>query len=182
VEPLIRVVLADDHALMRRSLRRLLDSEAGVEVVAEAEDLTTVMCHVRDHRPHVLVLDLRMPGGSGIDTVRRLRDEVRSTEIIVLTMEDSPAFAQQALDAGAIGFVLKDFAEVELNRALRAAARGEKYVSPRVTESLESGWSATRYDAACARPERSAPSFLGSHARSRVPSASDSISSVPRAR
>jgi two-component system, NarL family, response regulator NreC len=131
------VVLADDHALMRRSLRRLLDGEAGVEVVAEAEDLTTVMCHVHDHRPHVLVLDLRMPGGSSIDTVRRLREEVPSTQIIVLTMEDSPAFAQQALDAGAIGFVLKDFAEVELNRALRAAARGEQYVSPRVT-GLES--------------------------------------------
>src|ERR1700733_2177457 len=95
-----RVVLADDHALMRRSLRRLLDGEAGVEVVAEAEDLTTVMGHVHDHRPHVLVLDLRMPDGSSIDTVRRLREEVPSTQIIVLTMEDSAAFAQQALDAG----------------------------------------------------------------------------------
>jgi two-component system response regulator NreC len=131
------VVLADHHALMRRSLRRLLDSEASIEVVAEADDLTTVMRHVHERRPHVLVLDLRMPDGSSIDTIRRLGQEVPSTEIIVLTMEDSPAFAQQALDAGAIGFVLKDFADVELNRAVRAAANGEQYVSPRVTASLE---------------------------------------------
>jgi two-component system response regulator NreC len=127
------VVLADDHALMRRSLRWLLDREVGVEVVGEADDLTMVMRHVHDRRPHVLVLDLSMPGGSSIDAITRLREEVPSTEIVVLTMEDSPGFAQQALDAGAIGFVLKDFADVELNRAVRAAARGGQYVSPRVT-------------------------------------------------
>jgi two-component system, NarL family, response regulator NreC len=134
----IRVVLADDHALMRRSLRLLLDREEGVEVVAEAEDLTTVMRHVHERQPHVLVLDLSMPDGSSIEAIRRLREEVTSTEIVVLTMEDSPAFAKEALNAGAIGFVLKDFADVELNRAVRAAARGEQYVSPRVTASLES--------------------------------------------
>lgn len=134
----IRVVLADDHALMRRSLRLLLDGEEGVEVVAEAGDLTTVMRHVYARQPHVLVLDLSMPGGSSIEAIRRLREEVTSTEVVVLTMEDSPAFAKQALDAGAIGFVLKDFADVELNRAVRAAARGQQYVSPRVAASLES--------------------------------------------
>ena len=134
----IRVVLADDHALARRSLRLLLDGEEGVKVVAEAGDLKTVTRHVHGHRPHVLVLDLGMPDGSSIETIRRLREEVPSTEIIVLTMEDSPEFAQHALDAGAIGFVLKDFADPELNRAVRAAARGEQYVSPRVTASLES--------------------------------------------
>jgi two-component system response regulator NreC len=132
----IRVVLADDHTLMRRSLRRLLDRVQGVEVVAEAGDLTTVHRHVHDRLPHVLVLDLSMPGGSSIETIRRLREEVPGTEIVVLTMEDGPAFAQQSLDAGAIGFVLKDFADVELSRAVRAAARGEQYVSPRVRASL----------------------------------------------
>jgi two-component system, NarL family, response regulator NreC len=134
----IRVVLADDHELMRRSLRLLLDREEGVDVVAEAGDLTTAMRHVHDCLPHVLVLDLSMPGGSSIEAIRRLREEVTSTEIVVVTMEDNPEFAQQALDAGATGFVLKDFAEVELNRAVRAAARGEQYVSPQVTASLES--------------------------------------------
>jgi two-component system response regulator NreC len=128
----VRVVLADDHALMRRSLRRLLD-RAGVDVVAEAGDLLTVRRHVHDHRPHVLVLDLSMPDGSSIDTIRRLREEISSTEIVVLTMEDSPAFAQQALDVGAVGFVLKEFADGELVRAVRAAVGGERYVSPRLT-------------------------------------------------
>jgi two-component system response regulator NreC len=94
--------------------------------------------HVHDRRPHVLVLDLSMPGGSSIDAITRLREEASSTEIVVLTMEDSPGFAQQALDAGAIGFVLKDFADIELNRAVRAAAGGEQYVSPRVRASLDS--------------------------------------------
>jgi two-component system response regulator NreC len=137
----IRVVLADDHPAMRRSLRRLLDREEGIDVVAEADDLTMVMRHVPNHRPHVLVLDLRMPGGSSIDTIKRLREEVPSTEIVVLTMEDSPAFAQQALDVGAIGFVLKDSADVELSRAVQAAGHGEQYISPRVTASVELGLS-----------------------------------------
>jgi len=134
----IRVVLGDDHVLVRRNLRLLLDGEEGVEVVAEAGDLATVVRHVHDRLPHVLVLDLGRPDGSSIEAIRRLREEVPGTEIVVLTTEDSPAFAQQALDAGAIGFVLKEFADVELHRAVRAAARGEQYVSPRVTASLES--------------------------------------------
>jgi two-component system response regulator NreC len=147
----IHVVLADDHALVRRGLRLLLDREEGVKVVAEAEDLTTVIRHVHDHRPHVLVLDLGMPDGSSIEMIRRLREEVPSTEIVVLTTEDSPGFAQQTLDAGAIGFVLKDSADAELNRAVRATARGEQYVSPRVTASLESLRRAMSGDALTAR-------------------------------
>jgi two-component system response regulator NreC len=131
-ERAIRVVLADDHAQMRRSLRRVLDGEDGVKVIAEAGDLPTVMRHVRGHRPNVLVLDLRMPDGSSIDAIRSLREQVPSTEIVVVTMEGNPAFAQQALDADAIGFVLKDTADAELPEAVRRAARREPYVSPRV--------------------------------------------------
>lgn len=134
----IRVVLADDHALMRRSLRLLLDREEGVEVIAEAEDLTAVMRHVRGHLPHVLVLDLRLPAGSSIEAIRHLRQQVPSTEVVVLTMEDNPVFAQQALDAGAIGFVLKEFADAELPQAVRSAARGEQYLSARLAAHLES--------------------------------------------
>lgn len=128
----IRVVLADDHAQMRRSLRRVLDAEFGVKVIAEAGDLATAVRHVRGHRPNVLVLDLRMPNGSSIDAVRSLRAQQPSTEIVVVTMEGNPAFAQLALDADAIGYVLKDTADAELPEAVRRAARRERYVSPRV--------------------------------------------------
>lgn len=133
----IQVVLADDHAVVRRSLRLLLDSENDLEVIAEAADLSSVVRHVHGHVPHVLVLDLQMPNGSSIETIRRLRDQVPETEIVVLTMEVSPLFAQQALDAGAIGFVLKDRADTELPAAVRRAASGGEYVSPRVEAGLD---------------------------------------------
>jgi two-component system, NarL family, response regulator NreC len=133
----IRVVLADDHAAVRRNLRLLLDREEGVEVIAEAADIATVLRHVPAHVPHVLVLDLRMPSGSSIEAIRRLRSQVPETEIVVLTMEESPAFAKQALDAGAIGFVLKDKADGELPMAVRRAARGDEYVSARVAAGLD---------------------------------------------
>jgi two-component system response regulator NreC len=133
---LIRIILADDHALMRRSLRLLLDNEDDLEVIAEADDLTLVVRHVRGQRPHVLVLDLRMPGGSSIDAIRRLRAQVPETQVVVLTMDDNPVFAQQALQAGALGFVVKDLADEELPKAVRAAAIGEEWVSPRVRDRL----------------------------------------------
>lgn len=134
----IRVVLGDDHALIRRGVRLLLEAEPGFEVVAEAEDLNAVVRHVRAERPHVLVLDLGMPDGSSIDVIRKLHAEMRGTAIVVLTMEDAPVSAAQALDAGAIGYALKDSAEVELPEAVRSAARGEEYLSPRLTEQIES--------------------------------------------
>ncbi len=130
------MVLADDHNAVRRNLRLLLDREEGMEVIAEAGDISAVMRHVPRHLPHVLVLDLRLPNGSSIATIRRLREEVPDTEIVVLTMEESPAFAHQALEAGAVGFVVKDRADTELPLAIRRAARGEEYVSPRVAPAL----------------------------------------------
>jgi two-component system, NarL family, response regulator NreC len=133
----ILVVLADDHALMRRSVRLLLDGEEGLEVIAEATDLASVERHVQGHHPHVLVLDLNMPGGSSIEAIGRLRERAPETQIVVMTMEDSAVFAQRAFAAGAIGFVLKDRADAELPEAIRAAARGEDYVSPRVAARLD---------------------------------------------
>jgi two-component system response regulator NreC len=132
----IRVVLADDHAMMRRLLRLLLESEDDLVVIAEAGDLETAMRHVRERRPHVLALDLGMPDGSTVEAIRRLREEVPGTEIVGLTMEESPGFAQQALDAGAIGFVLKEMSDEDLPEAVRRAASGLHYVSPRVAASL----------------------------------------------
>jgi two-component system response regulator NreC len=133
----IMVVLADDHRVVRRSLRLLLESENDVEVVAEAGELFTALRHVKGHVPHVLLLDLRMPGGSSIEAIRRLRAEVPETEIVVLAMDDNPVFAQQAIDAGAIGYVLRENADDELSQAVRDAARGEAYVSQRIAARLE---------------------------------------------
>ena len=150
-EQTIRVVLADDHALMRRNLRLLLDNEPGIQVIAEAEDLAAATRHVCGNPPNVLVLDLGMPGGSGMETIRQLREQVPSTEIVVLTMDDSPAFAEQAINAGALGFVLKDFADAELGPAVRSAARGEEHLSPRVAARLDTLRRSSTGDALTAR-------------------------------
>lgn len=132
----IRVVVADDHALMRRSLRRLLESEQDIEVIAEADDLPGAAHHVHGRRPHVLVLDLAMSGTSSLQTITQLRQRVPDTQIVVVTMEENPAFAQRALAAGALGFVLKDHADTDLLEAVRAADRGEEYLSPSVAARL----------------------------------------------
>jgi two-component system response regulator NreC len=147
----IRVVLADDHTMMRRTLRLLLDGEDGVEVIAEADDLASVMRNVDAHQPHVLVLDLNMPDGSGIEALSQLRERVPETQIVVMTMQDSPAFAQRAFAAGAIGFVVKELADEELPEAVRAAARGEEYVSPRMAARLDALHQALAEDKLTAR-------------------------------
>ncbi len=133
----IRVVLADDHVPMRRSLRLLLDAEEGLEVVAEADDHASAASHVHSHRPQVLVLDMGLRNGSGIEAIRTLSEQVPQTKIVVLTMEENPVFAQRALTAGASGDVAKDLADAELPDAIRAAARGEEWVSPRVAARLD---------------------------------------------
>ena len=133
----IRVVLADDHDAMRRSLRRLLDAEAGITVMAEAFDLETAARHVQGHSPHVLILDLHLPNGSAVGMVRELRRQAPGTQIVVLTMEISPAFAKQALDACALGYGFKEHADRDLTAAVRAAVRGERYVTPEVAVELE---------------------------------------------
>jgi two-component system, NarL family, response regulator NreC len=131
-EQTIGVVLADEHALMRRTLRRLLDEETGVEVIAEASDLDSLVRHMDAHQPRVLVLDLAMPDGASSETIRELRERLPEMQIVIVTMEENPVFAQRALAAGAIGFVLKDRADEELPEAIHLAARGERYVSPRL--------------------------------------------------
>jgi DNA-binding NarL/FixJ family response regulator len=126
----IRVVLAVDHAALRRSLRLVLELEPDLAVAEEAPGSMAALPAVLRERPQVLVLDLRSHGGSSIETVRRLRSQVPDTEIVVLTMAASAAFAREVTAAGALGYVLKDLADRELPVAIRAAARGEVYVSP----------------------------------------------------
>jgi len=132
----IRVVIADDHAVVRSGLRMLLDSQDDLEVVAEAGDVPTALQVIRAHRPTVAVLDLNMPGGSSLEAIPALRASTPETAIVVLTMQDDPAFAREALQGGAHGFVLKEAADEELLEAVHLAARGETYLNPRLGARL----------------------------------------------
>lgn len=133
----IRIVLADDHAAMRESLRLLLEGEADIDVIAETDSLQAVMGHVNARRPDVLVLDLGIGDhGSGIEALARVHREARDTRIVVLTMNDDPTFATRALDNGAKGLVLKDMADSDLPAAVRDASRGKRYVSPSLVAKL----------------------------------------------
>jgi len=132
----IRIVLADDHAVMRSGLRMLLEAEPGFEVVAEAGDAASAERYVLGHKPDVLILDLNMPGGSGLDAIPRVRETAPNTKIVVLTMQRDPAFARQALSAGASGYVLKNAADDELVNAVRLAAKGETYLNPQLGARL----------------------------------------------
>jgi two-component system response regulator NreC len=127
----IRLVLADDHAVVRSGLRMLLDSEPDFEVVAEASDVESAKRYVHGHHPKVLVLDLNMPGGSSLEAIPAIREESPGTQIVVLTMQQEPAFAREALGAGALGYVLKEAADDELVEAVRNAAVGESYLNPK---------------------------------------------------
>jgi two-component system response regulator NreC len=130
------VVIADDHAVVRSGLRLLLDAEPGLEVVAEAGDVPDAVRMTKAHRPRVLVLDLNMPGGSSLDAITQLRESARETAIVVLTMQDDPAFAREALRNGALAFVLKEAADDELIQAVRLAAVGETYLNPQLGARL----------------------------------------------
>jgi len=128
----IRIVIADDHPVVRRGLRQLLEFEQGFEIVAEAGDVESARRYVRGHKPDVLVLDLNMPGGSALDAIPEIRASSPEVAIVVLTMQDDPAYARAALGAGALGYVLKEAADTELVQAVRAAVAGERYLNPRL--------------------------------------------------
>src|SRR5918992_396365 len=126
----ITVVLADDHAVVRKGLRLLLEAESGMRVVAEAGTVPDAMRMARAHRPRILVLDLNMPGGSSLDSIPDIREQAPMTAIVVLTMQNDPAFARKALQSGAAGFVLKEAADDELLEAIRVASSGGTYLNP----------------------------------------------------
>jgi two-component system, NarL family, response regulator NreC len=126
----ITIVLADDHRVVRSGLRVLLESDGRFAVLGEAGDVTSAVDQVREWRPRVLVLDLNMGGESSLDAIPGLRAGWPETQIVVLTMQEDPAFARAALRAGALGYVLKDAADDELMNAVVLAAGGESYLNP----------------------------------------------------
>ncbi len=134
----ITVVLADDHKVVRSGLRILLQSERKFDVVDEAGDVAETVRSVLEHRPQVLILDLNMAGTSSLDVIPQLRADAPETQIVVLTMQDDPAFARTALRAGALGYVLKDAADSELMTAIDLAAEGRTYLNPELGARLAS--------------------------------------------
>jgi DNA-binding NarL/FixJ family response regulator len=126
----VRVVIADDHAIVREGLRLLIDAQPGMTVVGEASNGEEAWQRCGELRPHVLVLDLSMPGSSGASAAERIADDYPAVKILVLTMHEERGYVQRLLRAGATGYVLKRTAAAELVRAIAAVARGGTYVDP----------------------------------------------------
>ncbi|MBS1888036.1 MAG: response regulator transcription factor [Actinobacteria bacterium] len=135
-ERTIGVVLADDHAVVRGALRALLEAQPDLEVVGEASDVAGARQSVADLAPDVLVLDVNLPDGLGVDAVAGLREAHPGTQIVLLTMERDIGLARRALDDGALGYLFKDAAHLELVEAVRAAATGDRYVPAAVAAGL----------------------------------------------
>jgi len=132
----ITIVIADDHAIVRSGLRMLLEAEEDLAVVAEAGDVPSALRYVRAHRPSVLILDLNMPGDPSLPAIETVRDSSPETKVVVLTMQNDPAFAREALRGGALGYVLKEAADSELVEAVRLAAQGRTYLHPELGARL----------------------------------------------
>ena len=122
-------MLADDHHVVRRGLQLVLDAEPDFTVVAQAGDVPSACASVREHQPDVLVLDFRMPGGSVLEAIPKLRTDSPRTQIVMLSMEDDAALVRAAQDAGAMGYVLKEAADHELADAVRQVAAGKFYLN-----------------------------------------------------
>ena len=135
----IRIVVADDQAVVRAGLHVLLDREPDFTVVAETADVVTTVSALRSHAPDALVLDATGPGELGIAALPRLTSACPATAIVILTLQAEPAVAREALRAGAHGYVLKHSAGVELIDAVRAAVHGETYLSPALGARLATG-------------------------------------------
>jgi len=108
----------------------LLDAEPGLEVVAEAGDVDGAIRYIRGHRPEVLILDLNMPGRASLEALPDIAEASPETQVVVLTMQSEPAFAREAMQAGVLGYILKEAADVELVKAVRLAAQGRTYLQP----------------------------------------------------
>jgi two-component system response regulator NreC len=141
----VRIALADDHEVVRSGLRLVLEGEPDMEIVAEAADVESATRMVLGHKPDVLVLDLNMPGGSSLPAIPQMIAASPGTAVVVLTMQEDPAFAREALRAGALGYVLKEAASTELVQAIRLALTGGTYLHPSLGAKI------------AAAPERSGP-------------------------
>ena len=134
----IRVVLADDHPIVREGLRGMLAAEPGIEVVAEAASGAEAVAVAARYRPDVVLMDLRMPGGDGVTATAKILAATPGARVVVLTTYETDADIVRAVEAGAVGYLLKDTPVAELSQAIRAAARGETVLAPSVAQRLVS--------------------------------------------
>ena len=132
----ITIVIADDHRVVRSGLRLLLQGEEDMHVIGEVGDVDAALRMVGARRPDVLVLDLNMPGSPSLPAIPRVQEVCDRTHVVVLTMQDDPAFAREALQLGASAYVLKEAADEELVSAVRAAADGRTYLNPELGARL----------------------------------------------
>ena len=136
----VRVLLADDHTLVRAGIRSLLESIPGVEVVAESGEGREALALISKHAPDVALLDIGMPGLNGIEIARRAAKESPRTRIVMLSMYADPTYVKQALRAGAAGYLVKGAAVSELPLALQAVMRGESYLTPTISQEVVRGF------------------------------------------
>jgi DNA-binding NarL/FixJ family response regulator len=134
---MIRLLLADDHAIFLQGLTKLLDAWSEAKVVAEAADGQEAWELILGHKPDVAIVDIKMPRMSGIEIAEHVRARGLSTRIVLLTMHDEPALALEAEQAGVHGYVLKDNTFEELSKAIKTVASGRRYISPTVSEKLQ---------------------------------------------
>ena len=135
---MIKILLVDDHPVVREGLRGMLAAEDDLLVVAEAGGAAEAVAAVRAHTPDVVLMDLRMPGGDGVEATARVLVQRPEARVVVLTTYDTDADILRAVEAGAAGYLLKDASRAELAQAIRAAARGETVLAPSVAAKLVS--------------------------------------------
>lgn len=133
---MISVLLVDDHPVVIEGLRKLLDAAGDIDVTGEAHDASSAISQAKALRPDVILLDLRMPGATGIQTTRRLREQEFAGAIIVLTSYGDQAYVTQALEAGADGYLLKSTSSELLIRSIRDASRGRRQLSPELLSGV----------------------------------------------
>jgi two-component system, NarL family, response regulator NreC len=126
----IRILVVDDHAVVRSGLGMLLDAEEDLEVVGEAGDARSAVFKARELKPDVVLMDVVMPGQSGLEVTPRILKDVPSAKVLVLSMQDDPSYVREAFAAGASGYVLKEAADAEVVAAVREVAAGARYVHP----------------------------------------------------
>ena len=132
----VQIVIADDHPIFRRGLRGIIESETNFKVVAETDNGETALARILEYEPDVAVLDIDMPGKDGFEVARAIRAKNLAVGIIFLTMHDTEALFNAALDAGAKGFVVKDGALIEIVNCINAVAAGKNYISPQLSTYL----------------------------------------------